>query len=60
MPPQLRPILEKDYPEFLEHYLKMDSLLARLYYARVAVNEPLVIKLLAEVDSFYREKENWN
>ena len=59
MPPQLRPILEKDYPEFLEYYLRMDSLLARLYYARVAMNEPKVIELLIEVDNFFRD-ENYN
>jgi len=59
MPPKLRPILEEEYPEFLEHYLRMDSLLTRMYYARVAMNEPLVIKLLLEVDNFFRD-ENYN
>lgn len=51
----MHPQIEKDYPEWAEEYEKMKSLLMRIYYARVAMDEPLVIKLLWDVDNFFRE-----
>ena len=51
--------IKENYPEFAEEYEKMRSLILRIYYARVAMNESKVIELLTEVDNFFREP-NYN
>ena len=46
---------EKQIGTYKEEYEKLRSICLRIYYARIAMREDLVIKGLEEIDAYFRE-----